>query len=161
LTLAHSAPPSQALRRYERAQRSALGRWRFARAARARTPLLAALQVRFGELRVGLCRAEMQAHRRVRSADGGVDPMAISALAQLAATMVIEVSVPEGLCATARGLTVEYLRPVDTAVSALARLDKTDWAETGLIGVPVTVIDAVGTEIARAVVSFAAAARSG
>jgi hypothetical protein len=160
LTLAHSAPPSQALRRYERAQRSALGRWLFARAARTRTPLLAALQAHFGELRVGLCRTAMHAHRRVRAADGAVDPMAISALAQLAATMLIEVSVPEGLSWTARGLTVEHLRRVDSAVNALARLDKTDWAQTGLVGVPVTITDAAGIEIARAVVSFAVTMRS-
>jgi acyl-coenzyme A thioesterase PaaI-like protein len=125
-----------------------------------RTPLLAALQAQFGELRVGLCRTEMSAHRHVCSADGAVDPMAISALAQLTAIMVIEVSVPEGLSCTARGLTVEHLRPVDSAVVAVARLDKTDWAETGLVGVPVTISDAAGTEIARAVVSFAVAMRS-
>src|SRR5208283_3647932 len=65
LTLVPSAPPSQALRRYQSAQRSLLGRWRFARAVRLRTPLLATLQAQFGELRVGLCRIEMQAHRRV------------------------------------------------------------------------------------------------
>ncbi len=86
--------------------------------------------------------------------------MAISALAQLAATMLIEVSVPAGLSWTARGLTLEHLRRVDSAVSALARLDKTDWAATGLVGVPVTITDAAGTEIARAVVSFAVATRS-
>lgn len=137
-----------------------LGRWRFARAARLRTPLLAALQARFAELRVGLCRTEMHAHRRVRSADGAVDPMAISALAQLAAVMVIEVSVPEGLSWTSRGLTVEHLRRVESAVTALARLDKTDWAESGLVGVPVTISDAAGIEVARAVVSFAMAMRS-
>ena len=96
----------------------------------------------------------------VRSADGAVDPMAISALAQLAAIMVIEVSVPEGLCWTARGLTVEHLRRADSTVVALARLDKTDWAEPGLVGVPVTISDAAGIEVARAVVSFAVAMRS-
>jgi acyl-coenzyme A thioesterase PaaI-like protein len=139
---------------------SVLGRWRFARAARKRTPLLAALQARFGELRVGLCRTEMHAHRGVRSAGGALDPMAISALAQLAAIMVIEVSVPDGVCWTARGLTVEHLRRAESAVAALARLDKTDWAEPGLVGVPVTISDAAGLEVARAVVSFAVAMRS-
>ncbi|MGC2459937.1 MAG: DUF4442 domain-containing protein [Steroidobacteraceae bacterium] len=125
-----------------------------------RTPLLAALQARFAELRVGLCRTEMRAHRRVCSADGAIDPMAISALAQLAAIMVIEVSVPEGVSWAARGLTLEHLRRVDCAVVALARLDKTDWAESGLVGVPVTISDAAGIEVARAVVSFAVAMRS-
>jgi hypothetical protein len=55
---------------------------------------------------------------------------------------------------------VEHLRRVDSAVVAVARLDKTDWAEIGLIGVPVTISDAAGTEVARAVVSFAVAMRS-
>ena len=102
----------------------------------------------------------MHAHRGVRSAGGALDPMAISALAQLAAIMVIEVSVPDGVCWTARGLTVEHLRRAESAVAALARLDKTDWAEPGLVGVPVTISDAAGLEVARAVVSFAVAMRS-
>ena len=154
-----SAPPSQALRRYQNSQGSLLGRWRFARAARLRTPLLATLQAQFGVLRVGLCRTEMQAHRRVCAADGAVDPMAISALAQLTATMLIEVSVPEGVSWTLRGLTAEHLRRVESGVLAVARLDKTDWAQAGLIGVPVTVSDAAGAEAARAVISFAVAMR--
>jgi acyl-coenzyme A thioesterase PaaI-like protein len=159
LTLTPSAPPSQALRRYQRSRGSLLGRWRFARAARLRTPLLGTLQAQFVELRVGLCRIEMQAHRRVCSADGAVDPMVISALAQLAATMVIEVSVPEGLSWTMRGLTAEHLRRAEAAVIAVARLDKTDWAETGLVGVPVTISAVATGEIARAVVSFTVATR--
>jgi Domain of unknown function (DUF4442) len=159
LTLAPTAPPSQILRRYQRSQSSLLGRWRFERTARMRTPLLATLQAQFGELRVGLCRTEMQAHRRVCSADGAVDPMAISALAQLAATMLIEVSIPQSLSWRVRGLTAEHLRRVEAAVIAVARLDKTDWAETGLVGVPVTISEVAGVEIARAVVSFAVAMR--
>jgi len=102
----------------------------------------------------------MRAHRRACSSDGAVDPMAIGALAQLSATMLIEVSVPEGLCWSARGLTLEHLRRAESAVLATARLDKTDWAETGLVGVPVTIGDAAGNEVARAVVSFAVAMRS-
>ena len=85
--------------------------------------------------------------------------MVISALAQLAATMVIEVSVPEGLSWTMRGLTAEHLRRVAAAVIAVARLDKTDWAETGLVGVPVTISQVAAGEIARAVVSFTVATR--
>ncbi len=164
MTLGSSAPPSQALRHYQRSQGSLLGRWRYARSTRMRTPLLSTLQARFGELRVGLCRTEMQAHRRVRSTDGAVDPMAISALAQLTATMVMEVSVPEGLCWTVRGLTIEHLRRVESSVVALARFERTDWAQAGLVGVPVTLSEAAGEaaagrEVARAVVSFAVAMR--
>ena len=124
-----------------------------------RTPLLSTLQARFGELRVGLCRIEMQAHRRVCSADGAIDPMAISALAQLTATMVMDVSVPEGLRSTVRGLTIEYLRRAESSVVSLARFDKTDWAQSDLVSVPVTLSETAGQEVARAVVSFAVAMR--
>ncbi len=86
--------------------------------------------------------------------------MAIGALAQLAASMVLEVSVPEGLQWQPRGLTIEHLRRAETSVAALARFDRTDWAECGMVGVPVKVSDGSGSEVARAVISFVIAARS-
>ena len=45
-------------------------------------------------------------------------------------------------------------------VSALARLDKTEWTGGAMVGVPVTVRDGTGSEVARAVVSFAVAVRT-
>jgi hypothetical protein len=152
-------------------QRWPWGRWRFMRTARRRIPMLATLQVQLQELRVGLCRALMNAHRQLRTIEGAregtIDPIAIGALAQISASMVIEVSVPAAHRWTARGLTIEHLSgasadetSADQTAVALARLDKIDWSHTGLVGVPVTVSDGAGKEIARAVVSFAVTARS-
>jgi hypothetical protein len=160
LTLTPTAPPSRALRRYQRLQASAWGNWRLGWIASARTPHAASLQAHFSELRHGLCRAAIRAHRRVRTPDGAIDPIAIGALAQLTAHIVIEISVPEGLAFHARGLTIEHLRRAEGAASALARLDKADWSETRMVGVPVTVSDQAGIEVSRAVVSFAVATRS-
>src|ERR1700726_2333561 len=84
LTMTQTAPPSRTLHHYQRMQRWPWGRWRFARTARRRIPMLATVQAQFQELRVGLCRAIMNAHRRVCTIDGVIDPIAISALAQLA-----------------------------------------------------------------------------
>jgi hypothetical protein len=122
--------------------------------------LLRALQVRFEELRVGMCRTALELHRRVRTVEGDLDPVAIGALTQLTANMLVEVSVPSGVSWTSRGLTIEYLRAAQSAVCALARLDKSDWGQNALVSVPVTVSDVAGTEVARAVVSFAVAARN-
>jgi acyl-coenzyme A thioesterase PaaI-like protein len=141
-------------------QRWPWGKWRFERAARQRNPMLSNLQAHFEELRVGLCRAMMGAHRRVRTIDGGIDPIAIGALAQLAASMVIEVSVPAGVHWSARGLQIEHLQAPASCAVALARLDKSDWGQPGTIGVPVTISDGHGKEVARAVVSFLVAART-
>ncbi len=116
--------------------------------------------MRFEELRPGLCRAAIDVHRRVRTADGSIDPLAVGALAQLAATMVVEVSAPGSMRWCPRGLTIEHLRRAESVVIALARLDKNEWREDSMVGVPVTVRDATGSEVARAVVSFASAART-
>lgn len=127
--------------------------------------MLANLRASFKELRIGLCRLRLNAHRRVRTIDGVIDPIALSALAQLAASMVIEVSLPAALNWTTRGITIEYLQDARAETMALARLDRIDWNQSGPIGVPVTISDGLGTEVARAVVSFvislAPAARSG
>jgi hypothetical protein len=92
--------------------------------------------------------------------DGLIDPVAIGALAQLAACMVIEVSLPAGLDWSARGLTIEHLHNTSREAVALARLDKLDWGQSGLVCVPVAVSDRSGKEVARAVVSFAVRARN-
>ncbi len=157
-----TAPPSRTLYQYQRMQRWPWGRWRFARTIGQRVPMLATLRAQIQELRVGLCRAVMNVHRKIRTIDGVIDPIAIGALAQLAASMVIEVSVPAGLDWTSRGLTIEHLQgaSVDESAIAVARLDKIDWGQAGLVGVPVTVSDREGKEVARAVISFAVAAHS-
>lgn len=160
LTLTPTAPQSQALRHFQRLQHSLFGKWRFARATHARTPMLALLRARFEDLKVGCCQASMSAHRGIRGADGSIDSMAVDALVQLTADMVMEVSVPEGLEWSTRGLTIEYLRSCDGTATALARLDKTDWGQPAQVGVPVTVTDEDGAEFARAVVSFAVLPRS-
>jgi hypothetical protein len=160
LTTTQTAPASRTLYRYQRMQRWPWGRWRFERAAGEHIPMLTNLRAHLQELRVGLCRAMISAHRRVRTIDGTIDPIAIGALAQLAASFVIEVSVPEGLFWNSRGLTIEYLQQPASEAVALARLDKIDWGQPGLVGVPVTISDSDHQEVARAVVSFAVAARN-
>jgi acyl-coenzyme A thioesterase PaaI-like protein len=160
LTMTPTAPPSRTLHLYQRMQRWPWGKWRFMRTASERIPMLTTLRAQLQELRVGLCRAMMSAHRHVRTVEGGIDPIAIGALAQLAASMVIEVSVPEGVHWNARGLTIEHLQAPSPEVVAVARLDKIDWGQAGLVGVPVTVSDGQGKEVARAVISFAVAARN-
>lgn len=94
------------------------------------------------------------------AADGSIDSLAVGALAQLAAARVVEVSMPEGMRSWPRGLTIEHLRRAESVVVALARLDKTEWFDGSMVGVPVTVRDGTGNEVARAVVSFAVATRT-
>lgn len=160
LSSTSTLPPSTPLARFAQSQHSPFARWRLTRAAAVRARLIAPLRARIQELRAGICRATISPHRRIRLADGALDPTAIGALAQLSALLVMELSTPGVLEWAAQGLTLEYLRRADSRVYSLARLDKTDWSGTSTVGVPVTVTDAAGSEVARAVISFAVAARS-
>ncbi len=129
------------------------------RAVRSHSPMIVTLRATITELRAGLCRTELRARRRLCCANGALDTAAISALAQLAANLVVETSIPDSMLWIPRGLTIEHLAPTSADVWAVARLDKRDWADSRQSGVPVTVVDAAQREVARAVVSFEIAAR--
>jgi hypothetical protein len=68
--------------------------------------------------------------------------------------MVTEVTIPDTMRWIPRGMTIEYLRKADSDVTATARLDKKEWREAGNVGVPVTVVDARGEEVVRAVITM-------
>ncbi len=85
--------------------------------------------------------------------------MAMTNLCELAARMLMETTLPENYFWSPRGMTIEYLSPICTDAVATARLDRSDWAHTSQIGVPVTVVDASGKEAVRAVISMAVGVR--
>ncbi len=58
-----------------------------------------------------------------------------------------------------RGMTIEYLRRAESDVTATARLDKNEWGDEQNVGVPVSVVDRNGTEVARAVITMHVAPR--
>jgi len=122
-----------------------LGRWRFMRAWRRRVPYVGLLEPELIELRASLCRVAMPLRHTP----------AIGGLCELAAGMVTEVTIPPAMQWSARGMAIEYLRPAQSDVRAIARLDKSEWTEAERVGVPVSVIDAADTEVARAVVTMA------
>ena len=65
-----------------------------------------------------------------------------------------EVTIPVGMRWIPRGMTIEYLGKASTDVMATARLDKTEWAHAENVAVPVSVTDANGKEVVRAVISM-------
>jgi len=68
--------------------------------------------------------------------------------------MCTEVTIPVGMRWIPRGMTIEYLAKAETDIIATARLDKTEWTGAENIGVPVSVQDANGKEVVRAVISM-------
>jgi acyl-coenzyme A thioesterase PaaI-like protein len=154
LTMTDATSVPDALRQWRKLSGSRLGRWWFARAVCRKAPYFATIAPRFLELAPAVCRVSLAKRRAVENHLGSVHALAIGNLCELAAGMVTEVTIPDTMRWIPRGMTIEYLRKADSDVSATARLDKKEWREAGNVGVPVTVVDARGEEVVRAVITM-------
>jgi acyl-coenzyme A thioesterase PaaI-like protein len=147
-----SAGPT--LRAWMRAQRSAFGRWLFARTVSRRAPYFGTIRPRFLDLQPKLCRVSMKKRRAVENHIGTVHALAMGNLCELAAGMCTEVTIPVAMRWIPRGMTIEYLAKAGTDVTATARLEKTEWHGAENVSVPVSVHDTDGKEVVRAVISM-------
>lgn len=142
------------LRQWQRYSRSALGRWLFARVVCNRAPYFGSIRPSFVELAPALCRVSMPKRRAVQNHIGTVHALAMGNLCELAAGFVTEVTIPQTMRWIPRGMTIEYLKRAETDLVAVARLDKNEWTAAENIGVPVSVSDARGQEVVRAVITM-------
>jgi len=154
LAFTPTAPASTVVRDFERLGTSRRGRRRIARNARTVSPFRAALEPEVLELRPGLSRISVSASRALRTSDGVIDGAAVAALCQLAAELVLDAGMPDGVRAALHGASLAYLHETRLDLNALARLDKKEWLHSELVSVPVTVCDSAQLEVARAVISF-------
>jgi acyl-coenzyme A thioesterase PaaI-like protein len=143
-----------ALDAWKKYSASPFGRWLFARAVCWRAPYFATIRPTFHELGGGVCRVSMRKRRGVENHIGTVHALAMGNLCELAAGMCTEVTIPTDMRWIPRGMTIEYLQKAGTGVQAVARIDKQEWHPPENIGVPVTVTDAQGTEVVRAVITM-------
>jgi acyl-coenzyme A thioesterase PaaI-like protein len=142
------------LRHYQRLSRWPAGRWLFARIVTFSAPYFASIAPRFHELRPGLCQVSLRKRRAVLNHIGTVHAIAMANLCELACGMLMEVTIPTTMRWIPRGMTIEYLRKAETAVTGTARLDKTQWAGAEDVGVPVSITDRNGNEVVRAVITM-------
>jgi acyl-coenzyme A thioesterase PaaI-like protein len=120
-----------------------------------RAPYFATIRPRFLELTPGVCRVTMRKRRSVENHIRTVHALAMGNLCELAAGMVTEVTLPTSMRWLPRGMTIEYLRRAESDVTATARLTKQEWTRASEnIAVPVSVVDANGTEVVRAVITM-------
>jgi acyl-coenzyme A thioesterase PaaI-like protein len=97
----------------------------------------------------------MRKRRAVENHIRTVHALAMGNLCELAAGMVTEVTIPATMRWLPRGMTIEYLRRADSDVTATARFSKTEWSGgPENVAVPVSVVDATGTEVVRAVITM-------
>jgi acyl-coenzyme A thioesterase PaaI-like protein len=154
LTRTDTTAAGPTLRGWIRVHRSTIGRWLFARTVARRAPYFGTIKPKFLDLQPKLCRVWMKKRRAVENHIGTVHALAMGNLCELAAGMCTEVTIPVGMRWIPRGMTIEYLAKAETDVTATARLEKTEWTQAENVGVPVSVHDAHGKEVVRAVISM-------
>lgn len=152
--MTQTLPAGSTLLTWRKLEGSRLGRWLFARTVCRRAPYFATIRPRFLELRPALCRVSMQHRRNVENHIGSVHALAMGNLCELAGGMVTEVTLPPTMRWIPRGMTIDYLRRAQGELTATARLDQTAWGGAENVGVAVSVVDAAGTEVVRAVITM-------
>lgn len=159
MSSAPQVPP--VLHHYQRLARQPLGRWLFSRIVCFNAPYFATIKPRFHELRAGMCQVSLRKRRAVLNHIGTVHAIAMANLCELAGGMLMEVTIPTAMRWIPRGMTIEYLRKAETGVTATARLDKSEWPQTEDVAVPVSIADAHGNEVVRAVITMHVSQKKG
>ncbi|OZE03311.1 DUF4442 domain-containing protein [Rhodococcus sp. 05-2255-3B1] len=133
-------------------QRIPFGNWLFTQALCFKAPYFRTVHPLVLEMRPGLCRVQAPNRRGVRNHLGSYHAIASCNMAELAAGMMTDATVPSTHRWIPVGMTVEYKAKATTAVTSVARLDRIPEfadAPTELV-VPVDVLDSDGAAFVTA-----------
>lgn len=137
-------------------QRFPLGNWLFSQAVRFKAPYFSTVRPLIVELQPGLCRVQAPNRRGVHNHLGSFHAIASCNMAELAAGLMTDATVPTTHRWIPVKMTVEYKAQATTDVTAVARLDTgVDVADepTELV-VPVDVMDDDGTVFVTAQITM-------
>lgn len=98
------------LRLYRRITSWPAGTWLFSQAVCRRAPYFATIAPRITALEAGRCEVRIKDRRRVRNHIGTVHAIALCNLAELAAGLMTDVTLPASMRWIPKGMTVEYLK---------------------------------------------------
>ena len=113
---------SAALRLFHRLGGSAPGRWLFSRLICLRAPYFGSIAPRVEKLEPGLCIVRMRDRRAVRNHIGTVHAIALCNMAELAAGLATDATLPDSMRWIPKGMSVRYLRKAAGAMTATARV---------------------------------------
>lgn len=136
------------------------GRWLFSRLICLKAPYFASVRPRFIALRPGHCEVAIRKRRAVTNHLGTVHAIAMCNMAELAAGIMTEATVPPSHRWIPKGMTVEYLKKAGSNLRAVAQLDGVpDFGPAAELPVPVSVTEDSGEEVCRAVIRMWVAPR--
>ena len=109
-----------ALTLWNKCQSKPLGKWFFTKAICWKAPYFGSIQPLFEILEPGRAVVSMRKRRAVQNHIGTVHAIAMCNLAELAAGVMMEVSVPASMRWLPKGMTVRYLKKATTGVTCEA-----------------------------------------
>ena len=147
---------------YRRITRWPAGHWLFSRAVCWKAPYFATIAPRFVSLQPGRCEVRIRDRRRVHNHLGTVHAIALCNLAELAAGVMTDATIPAGMRWIPKGMTVEYLKQAVGAMQGVATPDVpvVDAASGYELPVSVLVTDRTGEPVFRARIAMWVSPRS-
>jgi uncharacterized protein (TIGR00369 family) len=116
-------------------------------------PYFATIDPLFIELRPGFSEVTMPNTRKVHNHIGTVHAIAMCNLAEIAAGLLTDVSIPEEWRWIPIGMHVRYLAKAKTDLRAISKAEHVDWLTPGEKEVPVSITDSEGTVVCEVTIS--------
>ena len=147
---------------YRRLSRWPAGRWLFARAVCFKAPYFATITPRFVALAPGRCEVRIRDRRRVHNHIGTVHAIALCNLAELAAGVMTDATIPASMRWIPKGMAVEYLKKAVGTMHAVATPEIPVVESAAGYDLPVTVVvtDPTGDAVFRARIAMWVSPRS-
>ncbi len=149
-----------ALKTWNRLENTALGRWLFSRFVCYKAPYFGSIRPLIVALRPGYCEVKIAKRGAVLNHIGTVHAIAMCNMAELAAGVMTDISIPSTHRWIPKGMTVEYLRKAPTDVRAVARIEPMpEFGEAEDLIIPVEVFDTSQAVVFKAAITMWVTAR--
>lgn len=140
---------------WEKLSRYPGGRWLFSRLLCLKAPYFGTIRPQLEILRPGCCQVRIGKRRAVQNHIGTVHAIAICNMAELAAGVMTDATMPATHRWIPKGMTVEYLKKAATDLTARAELASIpEFDEARDLVVPVSVRDKHGEEVVTAQITM-------
>lgn len=148
--------PNKTLALWNRLRNRPAGRWLFTRGVCFKAPYFGSIKPAIRALEAGKCVVQAKNGRRVHNHIGTFHAIAACNMAELAAGIMTEATVPPSHRWIPKGMTVGYLAKATTDLTATAELDSIpDFGDQPQeIQVPVSIVDARGKTVVTAEITM-------
>ncbi|MBN1495417.1 MAG: DUF4442 domain-containing protein [Spirochaetes bacterium] len=144
----------KALSVYDKMRELPMGKYIFSKIVCLMAPYFKTIKPRFIDLKPGYCEIRMNNRRAVRNHLKSVHAIAMCNLCELAGGMALDAALPANLRWIPKGMKVDYIKIARTNLKGVCSIPGETIPAQGSIPVTVSVTDATGTEVMKAVINM-------